>query len=157
MLGVAGSSTPKHPAAWLCPRASFLTPGLPATPLLRSFDAVGGVSAEANNESVAALAGIDPADLLMAEWCVCVSLLLAWLCSRVKRKQACALQAPAGSILGAALLSIGMRRYPPSHGLPATDRRPGTPLHVQAQQPVPPLPLCCAGQGQPVRRAVHQV
>lgn len=33
-----------------------------------SFDAVGGVSAEANNESVAALAGLDPADILMSEW-----------------------------------------------------------------------------------------
>lgn len=34
----------------------------------RSFDAVGGVSAEANNESVAALAGIAVEDILLAEW-----------------------------------------------------------------------------------------
>jgi len=33
-----------------------------------SFDAVGGVSVEANNESVAALAGISPEDIVMAEW-----------------------------------------------------------------------------------------
>ncbi|PSC76092.1 Sn1-specific diacylglycerol lipase beta [Micractinium conductrix] len=33
-----------------------------------TFDAVGGVSVEANNESVAALAGIPPEDILMAEW-----------------------------------------------------------------------------------------
>jgi len=29
---------------------------------------VGGVSVEANNESVAALAGIQPEDILMSEW-----------------------------------------------------------------------------------------
>lgn len=33
-----------------------------------SFDAVGGVSVEANNEAVGALAGIDLDDILMAQW-----------------------------------------------------------------------------------------
>lgn len=32
------------------------------------FDAVGGVSVEANNDSVAELTGIDPGDILLAEW-----------------------------------------------------------------------------------------
>jgi hypothetical protein len=33
-----------------------------------TFDAVGGVSAEAHSEAVAALAGIAQEDLLMAQW-----------------------------------------------------------------------------------------
>ncbi|KFM27528.1 Sn1-specific diacylglycerol lipase beta [Auxenochlorella protothecoides] len=33
-----------------------------------TFDAVGGVSVEANNDSVAELTGIDPGDILLAEW-----------------------------------------------------------------------------------------
>lgn len=40
-----------------------------AAPSTSSFDAVGGASPEANNEAVAALAGLHPStDLLLAEW-----------------------------------------------------------------------------------------
>lgn len=34
----------------------------------RSFDAAGGASADANNEAVAALAGVRAEDIIMAEW-----------------------------------------------------------------------------------------
>eukprot|EP00887_Chlorella_sp_A99_P004794 scaffold4.g4794.t1 len=55
------------------PPPSPLRPGRADHNLLQplQFDAVGGVSAEANNEAVAALAGLDPADILQAgasEW-----------------------------------------------------------------------------------------
>lgn len=35
---------------------------------LCSFDAAGGASGDANNEAVAALAGVRPQDIIMAEW-----------------------------------------------------------------------------------------
>lgn len=84
---------PSHPAPALCPclalfswlerrAAALLSPPHPPA-AARRFDAVGGVSAEANNEAVAALAGIEPADLLMAEWCAAaerLSLPIAYLC-----------------------------------------------------------------------------
>lgn len=125
--------------------------------LLRSFDAVGGVSAEANNESVAALAGIDPADLLMAEWCVQswgfpgaeplhepvgpagrAAWFMPW----------CEARASAGCWLHmGSLCIVCCAMLPPRCCCPP----------VQAQQPVQALPLRCAGPGQPVRGAVHQV
>lgn len=40
----------------------------PPPPPLCSFDAIGGVSVEANNEAVGALAGIDPSDILLSQW-----------------------------------------------------------------------------------------
>ena len=35
---------------------------------MRSFDAAGGASGDANNEAVAALAGVRADDIIMAEW-----------------------------------------------------------------------------------------
>lgn len=65
-MTVPVSPAPQSTSATSCPDTAHPTTPLPTT---ASFDAVGGVSPEANNEAVAALTGLaSPDDLLMAEW-----------------------------------------------------------------------------------------